>query len=270
MVDGLRPFLVAVRALLAWRDAQQRPPMMLPQVDGNALAGLEAALTSGAAIGEAQALELLGACGLPCNLTLEAASRTEALEAGRQLGFPVVMKSALPGLHHKTDQQGVHLGLADEAAVTRAWTDLSQRLGPQVSVARMAPPGGTELFLGMVQDQHFGPLVVLGFGGIHMEALHDTVCAVPPFDEAEAHRLLARLRLKALLAPARGRAGPDLGAFAKCAAQFSVIVASLGGALQELDLNPVLVHESGCLAVDALILPARAADLKPNNKRRAS
>lgn len=270
VVDGLRPFLVAVRALLAWRDAQQRAPLRPPLIDEAPLRALRKALARGAAPGEAEALQLLADCGMPCNLTLAAASESEVLEAARQLGFPVVLKSAQPGLHHKTDQQGVHLDLADESALASAWADLSRRLGPQVVVARMVPPGSTELFLGMVQDQHFGPLVVLGFGGIQMEALNDTICAVPPFDRVEALRLLQGLRLRALLAPARGRPGPDLEAFADCAARFSVIVATLGDTLQELDLNPILVHESGCLAVDALMLPAQAADLKPTNKRRAS
>ncbi len=273
VVDGLRPFLVAVRALLAWRDARSRAPMRPPHVDKVPVMALKNALTGDEAIGEARALQLLADCGLPCNRTLSANSEAGVREAARQLGFPVVLKSAQSGLHHKSDVQGVHLDLADEADLARAWEDLSARLGPQVIVARMLPPGGTELFLGMIRDQHFGPLVVLGFGGVSLEALNDTVCAVPPFDQAEAHRLLGCLRLNALLTPGRGKPGPDLEAFADCAARFSVIVEQLGDVISELDLNPILVHESGCLAVDALILPAPSgapADLDSSTDRRAS
>jgi len=272
-VDGLRPFLVGVRALLAWRDARNRVPMHPPRVDAAPVMALKAALTGNETIGEAQALKLLADCGLPCNRTLSASSEAEVHEAARQLGFPVVLKSAQAGLHHKSDVRGVHLDLADEAALSRAWTDLSGRLGPEVSVARMLPAGGPELFLGMIRDPHFGPLVVLGFGGVSLEALNDTVCAVPPFDQAEAHRLLGRLRLNSLLAPARGKPGPDLDAFTDCAARFSVIVEQLGDAISELDLNPILVHQSGCLAVDALILPAppdTVTGRNPSTHRRAS
>jgi len=93
----------------------------------------------------------------------------------------------------------VRLSLFDEAAVAVAWRDLAARIGPRTLVAPMVCAPGVEMLLGMFRDAQFGPVVVLGFGGVHVEALADVVYALPPFDAAEARRLLDRLRLRALL-----------------------------------------------------------------------
>jgi hypothetical protein len=179
----------------------------------------------------------------------------------------------MPGHAHKSDQGGVHLDLCDGDAVASAYEDLSRRLGPRVLVAPMAP-AGVEMMLGMVRDEQFGPLVVMGFGGIAVEALDDTVCALPPFDAAEARRLIDRLRNRPLLDLARGGKPADVQAFAELAARFSALVAGLvtgpvtglGGAVEEIDLNPVIVHADGCLVVDALVVRAagKASTLEPS------
>jgi hypothetical protein len=183
----------------------------------------------------------------------------------------VVLKTAMPDQAHKSDVRGVFLELDSEAAVRQAYRDLEQRLGPRVLVAPMAP-AGVEMVLGMVNDPQFGPLVLLGFGGVAMESLNDTLLAVPPFDASHAHRLLDRLRLRPLLDVERGRPAPDLEAFADLAARFSLVIHHLGDQLVEMDLNPVIVHGDGCCIVDALIIPAPrpAAATKPSSRRKAS
>jgi acetate---CoA ligase (ADP-forming) len=179
-----------------------------------------------------------------------------------------VLKTAEPGIEHKSDVDGVRLSLADEHAVAAAWRDVSSRLGPRTLVAPMIQARGVEMLLGAIHDEQFGPVVVLGLGGLHVEALADVVHAVPPFDAAEARRLVDRLKARALLTSRRHARPLALDEFCATAAKFSALVASVGDAITEIDLNPIILHAEGCVIVDALIVgrPARAL---ANNVRRA-
>ena len=102
----------------------------------------------------------------------------------------------------------MRLGLTDEDAVSTAYNDLTTRLGPTVSVQALAPPG-IEVALGMVNDSQFGPLIMAAAGGQLVEVLDDRRFALAPFDAAAAHRLLARLTMRPLLAGVRGAARPS-------------------------------------------------------------
>jgi acyl-CoA synthetase (NDP forming) len=271
VIDGLRPFLVAVRSVLAWNDWRQRGTPHFPQLPEATLKAAKAAVSAETALDEEASLAVLRTLGLPATECRVVTGEAEAVDAASTWEGAVVLKTAMPDLAHKSDAQGVHLAVDSEAAVRAAYRDLAQRLGPRVLVAPMAPDG-VELVLGMVHDQQFGPLVLLGFGGVGVEALQDTRLAVPPFDAAQAHRLLQCLRLRPLLDIARGRPAPDLDAFADLAARFSVAVHHLGDALAEADLNPVIVHGDGCCIVDALIIPAPkpAAATQSPRRRKAS
>jgi hypothetical protein len=182
----------------------------------------------------------------------------QAVAAAGRLGFPVAVKTAMPGIHHKSDVDGVRLGLASAEAVRQAAEDLARRLGPRLLVVRMAEPG-TELALGLVHDQQFGPFMVVSAGGTLIELLKDRRVAMPPIDRLRARGLLDRLRVKPLLAGHRGRAGADLDKIADAVAGFSVLAASLGNLIAELDVNPLIAGAQGVLAVDALVLPQPAA-----------
>ena len=113
------------------------------------------------------------------------------------------------------------------------------------------------MVLGMVRDEQFGPLVMLGFGGINVETIHDVACALPPFGEGTARRLLDSLQLRPLLDGLRNRRAVDVGAFCRAAARFSAMAAALGDVIDEIDINPVIVHPDGCVAVDALVIVGR-------------
>jgi hypothetical protein len=147
----------------------------------------------------------------------------------------------------------VHLNLEGAAALA-AYRDLARRLGPRALVQAMAPPG-VELILGARVDPQFGPMVVLGAGGILVELLGDSVAALAPFDESVAAALLGRLKVARLLDGPRGRPKLARAALIETVARFSQLLASLGSALAEVDINPLIVHETGVVAVDALIVP---------------
>ena len=183
--------------------------------------------------------------------------------------LPVVLKTAKRGLDHKSDKGGIHLGLGDRMAVSTAYRDLAKRIDTRVLVAPMIEARGVEMLLGMVRDPQFGPIVVIGAGGVHVEALADAVHAMPPFDAADAARLVDRLRVAALLRSRRHRRPLAVEEFCRVAARFSALAAALGEELAEIDLNPVIVHADGCAIVDALVVPRPAQDREPEPARLA-
>jgi hypothetical protein len=129
---------------------------------------------------------------------------------------------------------------------------MSERLGPAVLVAAMAAPG-IEMILGARRDPQFGPVVLLGFGGIHAETLKDVSVLLPPFSAATARRHVDRLKLRPLLDGLRGAPPSDIDAFCAAASRFSALVHALADVIEEFDVNPVIVHEKDCTAVDALV-----------------
>ena len=160
---------------------------------------------------------------------------------------------ALPALLSGGDAPQLYTPIAE--AVASAFRNLSARLGPRVLVAPMVEQAGVEMLLGAIHDEQFGPVVLLGFGGVLAEGLNDVVSALPPFDAATARRLIDTLRLRPLLDGVRGRPAADIDAYCAAAARFSSLVAALGEFIAEADVNPILVHDRGAVALDALIVP---------------
>ncbi|MDR6289393.1 acyl-CoA synthetase (NDP forming) [Inquilinus ginsengisoli] len=255
VLDGVPAFLRACRLAFDRRDAAARPAMRPPAAPAAMVETWRRRLADGHAIGEAEALRLLADFGLTVTPCAAAKDESEAVEAAMRIGFPVALKTV--GVAHKSDVDGVRLGLADPAAIRAAHRDLAARLGPRVLVARMAQGRGVEMMLGLHRDPDFGPVVLIGFGGIHAEILKDAVFALPPFDAAEARRLIDRLRLRPLLDGARGAPPADIDAMAQTTARFSALAAALGDLIETIDVNPILVLPRGAVAVDALVAARR-------------
>ena len=213
-----------------------------------------ARLVEGPAFDELEGLALLGDYGVPVIETRPAETLEAALEAAESIGFPVAIKTAVPGVQHKSDVGGVELGLKDTGEVRSAYGDLAARLGPQVVVAPMAPPG-VELALGLVRDSQFGPLVLVSAGGILVELLKDRRLGMPPLDEMRARRLVDGLKSRALLDGARGAPASDVGSVARAVVALSGLACDLGERIAALDAYPLIAGPDGCVAVDALVIP---------------
>jgi succinyl-CoA synthetase beta subunit len=209
-------------------------------------------LGQGETLDEFDSLALLRDFGLPANPCIAADSKVTALEAATQLAYPLALKSARPGLLHKSDQSGVMLNIMDDQQLLAAYQDMSHRLGPEVLLAPMVPPGA-EMVLGVVRDDQFGPLVMLGFGGIYVETLKDVAFALPPFSAIAARRMVDGLKLRTLLNANRGRPAVDIDAYCEAAAKLSQLVHHLADVVCEIDINPLILGPEGCVAVDALI-----------------
>jgi hypothetical protein len=269
VLDGLESFLRGARHLLDHRDYAARERGAVAPIAAATLARMRARLADRRRFDENDALTLLGDAGLPVNAGRVVDGEAAALVAARDLGFPVVLKTAKRGVDHKSELRGIHLGLADQAAVSIAYRDLMKRIDARVLVAPMVEARGVEMLLGMVNDPQFGPVVLIGAGGVHVEALADAVHALPPFDAAEAARLVAKLRIAPLLSSRRHPRPLAVDEFCRVAERFSALVAEIGDELSEIDLNPVIVHADGCAIVDALVVPRPALHVETEHLRQA-
>ncbi|MCX8132399.1 MAG: acetate--CoA ligase family protein [Roseococcus sp.] len=210
---------------------------------------------------EAEAKALFAAAGLPVGEERRAASLDEALAAAEALGYPVVLKLDSPDVAHKTEVDGVQLDLRDAAALRAAHARIMAgvaRHAPSarvegVLVQRMAPRG-VELILGARRDPQFGPLVLVGLGGVQAELWKDVALEVAPVSPEGALAMLRSLRAFPLLDGFRGVPKVDLPAVAEAIARFSAFVAALGERLEEAEINPLLCRPDGCLALDGLMI----------------
>ena len=254
LLEGTISGLAAVRHLFDHRDLRARPQLDPPApVVADVRRAWQERLSSGDQLGEAEALSLLADWGLPVARTLPAASEAEALAAAGELGWPVAVKTAAPGVGHKTEQGGVALGVTGDEALRQAYRKISGRLGPLVDVQRMVERG-IEIALGVVEDADFGPLVVVAAGGTLVELLGDRQLALAPLDDWRARRLLQRLRCYPLLRGFRGSEPVDEDALVAAVVRLSALACDLAGSLGALDVNPLVVGPRGCVAVDALVV----------------
>lgn len=213
-------------------------------------------------IPERESLELLREAGLPivASTAVEGHDARAMLEpvaqAADALGWPIALKLDAPGLAHKTDVGGVVLGIPSRKellpALRRVLASGRDHDADGVLVQPMVKPG-VELIVGARRDPQFGPLVLVGIGGVFAEALDDVVLRLAPIDAAHARAMLGELRGARLLDGARGRRGINRAAVAE-------VIAALGDAIAanlswlEVDLNPVIASSTAALAVDALIV----------------
>ncbi len=199
-------------------------------------------------VGAVAARELLVGAGIPVIETIRCRSAETAVAAAGRVGYPVVAKVDHPELTHKSDVGGVRLGLADEAAVREAVAGLLG-LAEGAGVLLQRQHEGAELLVGGLRDPEFGPVVMAGLGGVLVETWRDVQLAVAPVSEAEAVALLRSLRGAAIFGGLRGHPAIDLGPVAAVIVRVGELLAD-HPQISELDLNPVLATETGCVAVD--------------------
>jgi acyl-CoA synthetase (NDP forming) len=206
----------------------------------------------------AAARALLESYGVPLVPERLVTDADDAVAAAAELGYPVVLKTAVAGAH-KTELGGVALDLADERAVREA----AARIGTPLVVQAMVS-GGVELLAGVVQDPVFGPLVAFSAGGVAAELIGDASFAIAPLTDADARELVLAGKAGRLVRGFRGAPPADADALADLLQRLSQLAEDLP-AVAELDLNPVIALGDRCLAVDARVrvrVPAASAALK--------
>lgn len=210
------------------------------------------------------AKQALASAGIPVLREHLVQSPEAAACAAESVGFPVVMKIASKDLPHKTEVGGVKVGLATAEDVRRAYDDMMRFVTAKapsavidgVLIAPMAR-GIAELILGTTTDPIFGPVVMVGLGGVFAEIIKDTAVQTAPVSEAEAAVMLRSLKAFPVLDGARGRPQADLDAAAKAVAALSRFAAAHAESVAEIDINPLLLMPKGqgAVALDALLIP---------------
>jgi len=246
VLESTRSGLLALRHLLSPRPG---PPPAPPPVSVARRDRWAARLAAGPT--GADQLELLRDYGIPAVRARSARTLEQALAAAAAIGYPLAVKTDEPGIPHKSDADGIRLGVTSPAGLTAAYTDLAARLGPRATICEMAAPG-PELIMGMARDQALGPLIVTGPGGVLANYFSERTVALPLLAPPAAAAMISRLRFAEVLAGVRGSPPCDLSAIASALVSFCALVAELGDLLEAFDVNPLICGPSGVVAVDAL------------------
>jgi len=213
---------------------------------------------------EFEAAAELARAGIPVTESRLATTATEAAAAATALGLPAAVKIVSPDIGHKSDVGGVALGLETADAAAGAFDDIMARVGAAAPQARIEgvlvspmAADGVDMILGVNRDPVFGPMVMVGLGGIFAEALKDVSFRLAPIDAAEALAMVGELKGDAVLAGARGRPPCDLPALSRALARLSQFAAANADRIESIDINPLRVFAEGLgvLALDALIVP---------------
>ena len=254
---------------------QQTPPPLSPgappDVEGARLL-IESVLTERRKVlTEMESKALLAAFHVPVTQTLLARSSNEAMLIASQIGYPVALKIDSPDISHKSDVGGVALNVMNATAVRDIWQDMVEAVRAKqpdaringVTVQAMArKKHGRELYIGVVTDDPFGPVIAFGAGGTMIELMNDHAMELPPLNQFLARRLIERSRVHETLGAWRGAPAVDMAALEQVLLRVSEMVCELPQ-LREMDINPIIDDEHGAIAVDARIVIGPAVQTSP-------
>ena len=205
---------------------------------------------------EVTSLSLMADFGLPSVGFAIAEDWDQLIAAADACGYPLVLKTAMPGIAHKSDQNGVKVGIENQQQLETEYRDLQRRLGDRVLVMPLIA-GGIEVSVGMNNDAQFGPLVIVACGGVLIELLAERACKLAPLTARQANLMIDEIRLAKLLTGVRGQEAANRTALVELIVRFSCLVLAFKDSIVEIDLNPVIVNAAGCTIVDALVIPGR-------------
>jgi succinyl-CoA synthetase beta subunit len=217
---------------------------------------IEQALKQGRnTLSEYESKELLQAYGI--HVTREAVVKDESAlkAAARTIGYPMVLKGCSPKLSHKTERGMVHLDVRNEAEALQAFQHIMENMDDPDGAALVQElvRGGRELVVGLTRDIQFGPCIMFGLGGIFTEILEDTVFRVAPIEKVDALEMMKEIRGRKILEAVRGMPAANLEKLA----EILITVGRIGlenEAIQEIDMNPVVLSGSDPVVVDALVV----------------
>lgn len=224
------------------REARRTPPVVFH---------------SSGVLSEVDSMRLLAEYGIAAPAARLVHSATEAVAAAGAIGYPVVVKVQSPDIPHKTEAGGVKLNLRNGAQVRRAFAEVeaaARGLRFQGALVSRQVEPVAELIAGISSDAQFGPIVLVGLGGIFTESLGDVSMRLPPIDRPMGIEMLEQLRGVSLLRGARGRASADLPALADILVSLGDIALDFADRLVELDINPLFAMSEGAYAGDALLV----------------
>lgn len=209
---------------------------------------------------EIEAKLILNEAGIPCTDTRLAEDKAKAVALSDEMGYPVVLKVSSVEITHKSDAGGVKINLKDAAAVAAAYDEIMaacKAAYPKahiegVAVQGMAQPG-TEVIMGMIRDESFGPVVMFGLGGVLVEVLKDVAFRIVPIEKRDAAEMMEEIQGKKLLEGYRGQEPADIPCLKEILVKLSDFVDGRPE-IEEIDMNPVFAYQAGAAVVDARII----------------
>jgi acetyltransferase len=227
-----------------------------PPLDVDTEQVLETAKEYDAALMPDEAAAIVAAAGIPTAQTCRVQSGRSAIRTARRLGYPVVLKSAAPGVVHKTDLGGVALGIPGRTALTGAFRHMRQQSelakrsnGDQIFFLQRMAPEGIDVVVGAIRDPQFGPIVMFGTGGIVTELRADVAFDLAPLSEHDALEMIDNTEAGLMLHGFRGKPALNTRPVADVICRMAALL-QIVPELTELEINPLRVHEGGVVALD--------------------
>lgn len=251
-ICGVRQGLHAIDRLMKW--SRVRPNALSVNAPASIAPGRRV-------INEVDAKRLLAAAGLPTAREITASTLDAALQAANEIGFPIVLKVAADEIPHKSEHGLVMVGIKDAAQLESAWAEMAKRaracgLESYACVIQEFVTGGVEAFIGVARDPDFGHTIAFGMGGVGVEVLKDFSLRALPLREGEAREMIDGVRGAAMLQAFRNKPAADIETLVACIERLADFAQANVARLEEIDINPIIVRESGkgCVIVDALIV----------------
>ncbi len=251
VIDGIHQFLVGVKKMLEFRDFHSLKKQEKSFIDLTQYEFLREKIEKGLT-SDQMLFEFLNCFDIPMN-KLEIVSSLDEL-LNMKYNFPVVLKTANPDVKHKSDEGGVFLNIDSKQALANSYEELSVKFGSFVSVSPFIEHSGIEMILGITKDEQFGPLILMGFGGIYTEVFNQVILLMPPFDCQVVRNALRELPHYNILHGVRGESAVDIESYCKAAVGLSDLALAFGDCIDEMDINPVKVMAKGCIGLDALLI----------------
>ena len=207
-----------------------------------------------------EAMDIIKSSGISTPAYALAKTANEAVTAAKSMGFPVVLKIVSPDVLHKSDVGGVVVGVKNENEVERNYNEIMNNLTKKVQDADIMGmlvekqvPTTTEVIVGGIRDEQFGPTVMFGLGGIFVELFKDVVFRIAPVTETEALEMIGEIKGYSVLNGYRGTEKLDIQKLSKTVVTVSELISDIDE-IKEVELNPLLVYTEGVTAVDARII----------------
>jgi len=251
ILDGVTTALVGIKRLFSYRDFFKRDNSSSIDINKEEIKHWQSIMKNKVVLSEAESLNMISDFGIPIVEHASASEKKDVVKIASQIGYPVVLKTAMENIYHKSDKDGVILNIQTEKDLLISYEEMSRKIGKDVLVAKMQDKG-QEMILGVRYDPQFGPVIVMGMGGIYSELLNEVVFAIPPFNSRYAMLAMEKLKLKKIFSGYRGSKALDIESFCYCAERFSNMIYQMGDVISEFDINPLILSTSGCVAVDAL------------------
>jgi len=208
---------------------------------------------------EEEGKDVLRAYGMNTPREAVVTRRDKVIQAAREIGYPIVMKVSSPDIAHKTDVGGVITGISNDRAAKNAFDQIYANINKRMPQARIGGViieemvEGEEVIVGVTCDPQFGPFITFGLGGLYVEVLKDVSHRLAPITVTEAKQMISEVKSYPILLGTRGRKALDINAVADTIVRVSQISQDFEE-IQEIEINPLMVQENGCIAVDALVV----------------